>query len=127
MKQKYTQFFLRLTILTVVIGGICWILSLLLPENTVSPTFPYLLVLFYMVTALIHVVLLKITSLNPRRFVSYFMLATFAKLIIYFSAVLIYVFTVRENILSFILTFFIIYIFFTVFEVALILMQTKES
>ena len=126
MKQIYLQFFSRLTVLSVIIGAACLLLDLLLPENIVNPAYPYLILLFYVTTALIHYILLRITQLNPRRFVSYFMLATFLKLIVYFTAVLVYVFNSRENILSFIATFFIMYIFFTVFEVVLILKQTKE-
>jgi hypothetical protein len=126
MKHKYGQFLMRLTIMTVLIGAVCFILGTMLPGNTISPAYPFILVLFYLITAGIHYFLLRITRLNPRRFVSYFMLATFIKLIVYFSAVLVYVFNFREEVLSFIVTFFVLYIFFTVFEVVLILKQTKE-
>lgn len=126
MKQKYQHFFFRLTVMTALLGLLCWALDRLVPGVTFSKLYPYILLLFYAVTAMIHFILLHITRLNPRRFVSYFMLATFVKLIIYFTAVLVYVFTFREEILPFIITFFILYIFFTVFEVVLILKQTKE-
>ena len=126
MKQKYGQFLLRLTIMTALLGVVCFILDTFLPDNTINRVYPYILSLFFLVTAGIHYILLRITRLNPRRFVSYFMLATFIKLIIFFSAVLIYVFTYREEVLSFIITFFVLYIFYTVFEVVLILKQTKE-
>jgi hypothetical protein len=127
MKQKYLQFFLRLTLLTLLIGLISWMLDRLLPDKTINPAYPYIISLFYIITALIHYVLLRITRLKPRRFVSYFMLATFVKLIVYFTAVLLYVFNFREYILSFIITFFVLYIFYTVFEVILILLQTRET
>jgi len=44
----------------------------------------------------------------------------------YLIVVVVYVFYVKEGILSFILTFFILYIIYTAFEVATILAQTKE-
>jgi hypothetical protein len=87
---------------------------------------PYLFLLFYVIGALVHFVLLRITSLNPRKFVSYFMLATFFKLMNYLIVILVYVLYVKEGILPFILSFFILYIIYTVFEVATILAQTKE-
>ena len=123
---KYGQFLARLTIMTLLIGAVCYVLFTFLPENTISMAYPYILILFFAITAGIHYILLRITRLNPRRFVSYFMLATFVKLIVYFTAVLVYVFNNREDVLSFIITFFVLYIFFTVFEVVLILKQTKE-
>lgn len=126
MNQTYLQFLVRLTIMTVIIGLAGFLLKRFLPPDTISPAYSIILLLFFLVTAFIHYILLRITRLNPRRFVSYFMLATFIKLIVYFSAVLVFVFTNRENILSFIITFFVMYILFTVFEVVLILKQTRE-
>jgi hypothetical protein len=126
MKHKYLQFFIRLTLMTAILGFLCWALTQFLPENSISPVYPYILILFYIITGLIHYILLRITALNPRRFVSYFMLATFVKLIVYFTVVLIYVFNFSDNLLPFIITFFVLYIFYTAFEVVLILKQTKE-
>ncbi len=127
MKDKYLRFLVRLILMSLGLGLAGWLLGLFLPEKTINPVYPYMLLLFFSITAIIHYVVLRISRLNPRRFVSYFMLATFFKLIIYFTAVLVYVYTTRENVLSFILTFFIIYIFYTVFEVILILAQTKDA
>jgi hypothetical protein len=127
MKQKYTRFFVRLFIMTLLVALAAWALSAFLPEGTVSRAFPLILLLFFTTTAIIHYVLLKITVLNPRRFTSYFMLATFVKLVVYFIAVLVYLFNNRQDALPFIATFMIIYIIYTVFEVALILQQTKND
>jgi hypothetical protein len=113
--------------MTLLIAMVAWGLSVLLREGTVSKAFPLILLLFFSITATIHYILLKITALNPRKFVSYFMLATFGKLVVYFVAVLVYLFNNRHDVLSFIVTFMIIYIIYTVFEVALILQQTKND
>jgi hypothetical protein len=78
------------------------------------------------VTAVVHYVLLRITAMNPRKFVGYFMLATTLKLMNYLIVVFVYVFYVKEGMLAFILAFFLLYIIYTVFEVITILAQTKE-
>lgn len=124
MKQKYSRFIVRLIFLTLFIGLAGWALGILFPE-AVTSAFPAMLGLFFIVTAGIHYILLRITGLNPRRFVSYFMLATSLKLIIYLGAVLFYVFTVRADLLTFIATFMVLYLVFTIFEVILILKQSK--
>ncbi len=54
------------------------------------------------------------------------MLATFFKLMNYLIVIVVYTLYVKEGILPFILSFFILYIIYTVFEVATILAQTKE-
>jgi len=126
MRKKYQHFILRLTILSLALGVLVFILNWLLPSGIISPATPYLIILFYLITAIVHYVLLRITALNPRKFVGYFMLATSLKLMNYLIVVVVYVFYVKEGILSFILTFFILYIIYTAFEVATILAQTKE-
>jgi hypothetical protein len=126
MRKKYSQFILRLTLLSVSLGLVALLLSRILPERMISPALPYLFLLFYLTGALVHYILLRITSMNPRKFVSYFMLATFFKLMNYLIVILVYTIYVKEGILPFILTFFVLYIIYTVFEVATILKQTKE-
>jgi hypothetical protein len=126
MRKKYLQFIIRLTILSLILGLLAFILSRFLPDGMISPALPYLFILFYVITAIVHYILLRITALNPRKFVSYFMLATFLKLMNYLIVVVVYAFYVKEGILPFILSFFILYIFYTVFEVVTILAQTKE-
>ena len=126
MRKKYLQFIVRLTILSLVLALLSFILRKFLPEGIISPALPYLIILFHVITAIVHYILLRITALNPRKFVSYFMLATFLKLAIYLIVVVVYVFNMKEGILPFILSFFILYIFYTIFEVVTILVQTKE-
>ncbi len=127
MKKKINLFIIRLAIFSVIIALAGYILDYFLPEGSLTPLFPHLIILFFIITAGIHIVLLRISRMSPGKFVNYFMLVTFIKLLIYFVAVLIYVFTTTEGILQFIVAFFLLYLLFTVFEVATILTQTKEN
>jgi len=126
MTGKLQRFFLRLSIFSLGLIVIAFLLRTLLPEGSLPAVLPYLFILFFVVTLAVHWIVLKISELKPARFVSYFMLATFGKLVIYFIAVLVYVFTRKEQVLPFILSFFILYIFYTVFEVISILGQTRD-
>jgi len=126
MKKKFGNFFVKLVVLTLMVSLLAFILNLVFPQHVITNVFPYLLALFMIVTVAVHYVLLRITMLNPRKFVSYFMLATFLKLMNYMIVVVVYVFTVKEGILSFVLNFFALYIIYTVFEVVSILSQTRE-
>jgi hypothetical protein len=126
MRKKYLQFIVKLTILSLVLGILAFFLNRFLPEGIISPYLLYLLLLFHIVTGMVHYILLRISTLNPRKFISYFMLATFIKLMSYLIVIVAYAFYVKEGLLPFILSFFILYIFYTVFEVSTILAQTKE-
>jgi hypothetical protein len=126
MRKKYRQFILRITILSLGLGLMTYVLDRLLPERTIPGAWPYLILLFYVIGALVHFILLRITALNPRKFVSYFMLATFFKLMNYLIVIVVYTFYVKKGILPFIISFFILYIIYSVFEVATFITQTKE-
>lgn len=127
MKKKFRQFFTRLVILSVLLWSAAFLLSLFLPQGIITPAYTWLVPVFFIVTAIVHFVLLRITELNPRKFVGYFMLATFVKLMNYIIVVFVYVFIVRAGILQFILAFFALYIIYTIFEVVTILTQTKDE
>jgi hypothetical protein len=127
MRKKYQKFIIQLTILSLIIGVIVAILNRLFSPGIISPALPWLIALFYIVTALVHLILLRITTLNPRKFVGFFMLATTVKLMVYLIVLVVYVFFVKEGLLAFILSFFILYIIYTIFEVFTFLSQTKEK
>ncbi|MBW6459427.1 MAG: hypothetical protein K0B08_02540 [Bacteroidales bacterium] len=126
MKKKLQHFFLRLIAISLILAVIAFILKALSPAGTLPPMLPYLFILFIIVSAVVHWILLRITSVKPEKFISYFMMATMIKLIIYFVTVLAYVFMNQTGILSFIIAFFVLYIVYTVFEVTSILRQVKE-
>ena len=111
MKEKIKRFFIKLFLFSLILAVLAFLLGLALPENSLPSALPYLFLLFFTVTLLVHWIVLRITELKPARFVNYFMLATFAKLMIYLVAILVYVFTVHDPILPFVLAFFILYIF----------------
>lgn len=126
MKNKYQYFFVRLLVFTVILVILSVILWNIVPQGTIPGTLPYLFILFFGVTALTHFILLRLTRLSPMKFVSYYMLSTFIRLLLYVVAVLIYVLVIKVNLLPFIISFFLLYIFYTVFEVVHFISQTKE-
>jgi len=98
----------------------------LLPDDYVSPTIPFLYVFFFSVTVLIHYILLKVASKRAANFINYFMLLTFGKLIFFLSIILVYGFFRREDLVQFVVAFFILYLFYTVFEVVQSLSLTRD-
>lgn len=127
MTKKFIRFLVRVSLFSLILIAIAIALYWLLPPATLPRILPWLFVMFFTLTIAVHFILLKIARLRPARFVNYFMLTTFAKLIIYFIFILAYVFGTKTGILSFILTFFILYILYTVFEVVMILNQTDKE
>ena len=126
MKSVYLNFLKRIIIFSVAFALICFIVGYFLPSGFITPALPYLFLFFLSVTLVVHYVLLKASEKRFSKFTTYFMLATFLKLMLYIAVLLIYVLLNRSDAIPFIITFFILYIFYTAFEVISILSYTKS-
>lgn len=127
MKNLYIEFLKKLIVFTAVIAVLGYLSTYLLPPNYVTPAWPYLFVFFFSVTLIVHNILLKVSKKRAQNFINIFMLLTFGKLIFYLSIILAYALINREDSIPFIITFFILYVLFTIFEVALSLSHTKAK
>ncbi len=80
------------------------------------PVFPFLILFFVMVTIGVHLFLTKAGKRTIRQFSTFYMGSVTAKLFIYLIFLVAYALTHKEQAISFILTFFILYVLFTFFE-----------
>jgi hypothetical protein len=110
MKSVYLNFLKRIIIFSVAFALICFIVGYFLPSGFITPALPYLFLFFLSVTLVVHYVLLKASEKRFSKFTTYFMLALLN----------------RSDAIPFIITFFILYIFYTVFEVISILSYSKS-
>lgn len=125
MSPKFLHFLIRLVIFTLVLAAIGSVLRFILPPEYITPLFFPLLLLFFIVNLGVHYILLKMSKLSPRKFVSYFMLTTFGKLLLYLLLLMAYLITRPPGIVPFIVSFLALYILYTVFEVMSLLQQSK--
>ncbi len=125
MQARYLDFLKKLLIFTILLALAGYFLTFLLPEKFVSPTLPALFVFFFSATGIVHYILLRISVKRPNSFINYFMLLTFGKLMFYLTIILIYALVRRDEAVSFILSFAVLYLFFTAFEVTQSLSHAK--
>ena len=113
----------------IAIGALCLTTAFLVqrfifPARSFSGV--YLVIPFVMlVTAVVHYVLIKASS-NPRTFIGKFAAFSGLKLLVYLIAILIYAFSVKNEIVIFMLSFLITYFIFTIFEISAILKFLKK-
>ena len=125
MKTNINKFILYLFVFSVFVGLIAYGLTFLLPADYFSPALPYLFPFFFSTSIIIYYFLAKSKEGKSNSFINRFMLTTFFKLIIYLSALNIYIFTFKEDAFQFIISFFILYLAFTIFEVISIIKFQK--
>lgn len=127
MKSLYIIFLKKLLAFTILIAISGTIITQFIPENFITPTLPFLYVFFFAATLMVHYMLLKISEKRSPGFINFFMLVTFGKLIFFLTIILVYAFLYRNDAVQFILTFFILYVCFTAFEVTLTLSHNKHK
>ena len=117
MNVAYFQFLKKLIILTLAVFLVFYATAYFLPLELVTPAMPYLILLSASVTLIFHYVILKASEKKFSRFISYFMIATVLKLLLYIIIIFLYVYLNRSDTLPFVVTFLLLYIIFSVFEI----------
>ncbi|MCE4566681.1 hypothetical protein INQ51_20335 [Maribellus sp. CM-23] len=111
------SFIAKLTVLTLAIALIGWLVfSLFLPEYYL-PVFPFLLGFFFVVTLAIHAYQLRIAQKDIGKFARSNMLITFFKLMTYSVLAVIYIALDRENAIQFVVGLMFLYLVYSFFEV----------
>lgn len=126
MKKQYFTFLKNLLIFSLIIVVIYLLASYLLPARFFTLALPYLFPFFILTTLLSYHFLL--TSLHRRfsKFVNRFMAVTAVKLLLYVSCMVGYILIFRFDAVPFAINFFILYIFYTLFETVLLVRYSKS-
>ncbi len=125
MKSPYISFLKNLLIFSLVIVTIYIVLSYLLPASYFSVALPYLFP-FYIGTSLIsYHFLLKSLHRRFSKFVNNFMAVTGIKILWYMIIMVSYILIFRTDATSFAINFFILYIFYTIFETTSLVRYSK--
>lgn len=110
-------FILKSTILTAIVFTVGAIIYSTVLSQFYRSILPIAVLIFYIVTNLVHVYLLKIASKSNSKFPSQYMAANFLKMFFYLAIAMVYVFFNKEDAKIFIANYLLLYILYTGFEV----------
>ena len=129
MKNSPVNFVINIILFSLVITTAGFILSKIFSSNLVQPHFYFIVIYFFLTTLIFYYGLVLSLKGRPQQFVRYFMGASTFKLLIHVAVVVIYSLFNRTNAMSFILTFFAVYLLFMIYEVrfALKLNRTTQA
>jgi len=113
----FKSFFKQFSILAIIVLLLSILIDFFVPKIKISPMYPYILIFLYLVTLAIFKMVAKSMENRLSRFANTYMLAIFGKLVLFTGIILLYSFLIRDDAISFMLTFCIYYFIFTVFEV----------
>lgn len=127
MKSYLITFLKQLIIFSVILGIIAMGLALLLPPRMITPALPFQFVFFIAITILLFMILIKATRERFSRFLNVYLLITTGKLLLFLVILLVYIWLNKTDAMPFGITFFLLYICFTVFEVSALLRFTRKK
>lgn len=124
--QAFKRFLLLEVLFTAFVSlGAYIIFSTVLSEYYVS-IFWMLLGLIAILTAIFHYSIVQIQEKQPARFATRFMMVTGLKMMIYLVVITAYAFLNPDKAKTFLISFLILYLVYTVFEVILIVRYLKK-
>ena len=126
MKSIKKKSIIYLSAMTLILVFLTVMVSLIFPSLHVTPAFPYILIFYYVVTLFIILILGKSMQKRIRYFVNTYMIVTFVKLILFSLIVILYLLLNKKDAVPFVVTFFIYYLFYAIFEVVA-LREMSES
>lgn len=126
MSKLIRRFILKIILLTVILAFIGGLAFNFLLKKYYFDSFPLLLILFPIVSSLIHIQLLKASKKSLAKFNVAFMLSFMLKLFIYaaFTGIIISAEAGSKN--SFVITMLLMYLIYTVFDTKAILNDIKK-
>lgn len=126
IETEKKQFIRKFIIFSIIFTAIAIMLYMTVLKPFYVKTFPLQLLLIGSLTAFSHLRLIKACEQNIRRFTTVYMLSATLKLLTYLSFLLICLLIDHSNALAFVLTFFALYLCYTVFEVIHVLNFLKK-
>jgi hypothetical protein len=126
MKKTFQSFYKRIILLSAIIEVIAISMYFLLPSRIFSPAAPFLVLFFFAITTVLYYLMLKLTDDRFSRFVNMFMILTFVKLFVYIIIIIVYSLLNKRDVFPFVITFFILYIIYTLFEIISFLNDQKK-
>ncbi len=126
MNNILKVFLKQLFILAIILGIITIIFFLMAPAKYVTPTLPFILIFHIAATLISFMFIQKKTEKAPNKFINIYLANTTVKLILYLAILMIYGLTNIADAVKFIISFFILYVIFTSFEVIKLLKANRN-
>lgn len=124
--SEFGAFWKRVTYYTLALAIVAVALSLILPSRFTTPSLPFIILFFYALTLIVHKMALSYATRKATKFTQFYMISTLTRLLVFLVIIIIYAFSNPHDAVAFILTFFICYVFFLIFELTAIIRFLKK-
>ncbi len=116
----------QLTVLSALLFVAHALIAFVLPDRFSSKAFWSIVPFFYTVVLLSRVLLKKLSSNNKKKFSIFYVRINVFRFFIYFAVMIIYAFSFPDDAIAFIITFFVFYFIYTIFEISSLYKEMKS-
>jgi hypothetical protein len=127
IKSVYLSLLKRLLIFSLIPGSIATILYFSLPAKFITPTLPFLFIFFIAVTLISAYILIRSSQKKFIKYLNVYLLTTVLKLFLFTAVIITYVLFNKADLIPFTLSFFILYLCYTIFEVVWLVSFSKTG
>jgi hypothetical protein len=125
LKNYFRRFVNQALVITVILAAIYAIALVYAPPQFLSPAIPLIIIFFLVLTLSIFHLQLKASVNRLSKFVNVFLMATGLKLLGFLVIIGVYSFFNKADAVNFIISFFLVYLVFTIFEIVQLLNVQK--
>ena len=126
MLQKYTTYLKRLGLLTGIVYFIGVIIFVFFFSEYFYTPFVFLPVLFFAITFVVHIALMKSSEHDMRKFASRFMMVFGIKILVLLILITTYVLAFPDQAVPFLIAFLIQYLIYTAYETIYVVRMLKS-
>jgi hypothetical protein len=123
----YLSLLKRLMICSLIPVSVAVVMFFLLPAHYITPTLPFLFPFFISVTLISSYILIKSSQKKFIRYLNVYLLTTVVRLFLYMAVMVTYILLNKQDVLPFSISFFLLYLFYTVFEVVWLVSFSKKG
>ena len=127
VNSAYLSLLKRLLIFSLILGSIAALLFFLLPSKVITPTLPFLFPFFIAVTLISSYLLIKSSQKKFLKYLNVYLLTTVIRLFLYVAVMVTYILLNKPDLIPFSITFFILYLCYTIFEVVWLVSFSKTG
>jgi hypothetical protein len=120
-------FLKKLLIYSAILGIFSFLAWFIFPQKYFSPALPFIFIFFIAITFLEYYFLVRSSKNKIVRFINTYLLITTLKLLLFIAILVIYILLYKKDAVPFGLSFFVLYLFYTIFEVVSLINFSKNS
>lgn len=127
MESTSGKFIFRLAGFSVLLLSVYAVSQKFFPSSFYYANYQVMIAWYFLLTAGVHLILIKTGGRDEKSFIRAFMATVTVRFMLHMAIIFLWAFTHRETAVAFIITYFVLYLCFTLFEILMLMKVIKSK